>query len=118
MKIATSSIDRNAMTLEDYTTKYEKTLRGVEQTFRDRAYKMLVIANPENGEGFFQLLYNYDWSKKGLVALTKEKLYTLAISRLSQGRYEILSLKFSSRSLLAYIYRSNCVGKERYFTCL
>ena len=58
----------------------------MEQTFRDRAYKMLTIANPNNGDAFFQLIFNYDWSKKGVVALTKEKLYTVATSRVHAKR--------------------------------
>ena len=52
----------------------------MEQTFRDRAYKMLTIVNPNNDDGFFQLIYNHDWSRKGMVALTKENLFTIAIS--------------------------------------
>ena len=64
MKLVIASIDRHSMSLEEYVAKCEKARAIVEQTFRDRAYKMLTIANPSNGDGFFQLIYNYDWSKK------------------------------------------------------
>ncbi|KAI5059962.1 hypothetical protein GOP47_0024382 [Adiantum capillus-veneris] len=76
--MAIASIDRHSLGLEEYVVKCEKAKGTVEQTFRDRAYKMLTIANPNNGDGFFQLILNYDWSKKGMVVLTKENLYTLA----------------------------------------
>lgn len=75
------------MPLEEYSSKCEKLIKGVEGTFKDRAYKMLAIANPANGPGFFQLLFKYDWGVKGLVTLTKEKLYILGMSRLSADRY-------------------------------
>ena len=58
--------------------KCEKSRATTEQTFKDKAYKMLIIANPNNDDGFFQLIYTYDWSRKGMVALTKEKLYTIS----------------------------------------
>ena len=80
VKLAIALIDRNSMSLEEYVARCEKGRSSVEQTFRDRAYKMLTIANPNNGDGFFQLIFNYDWSKKGVVAPTKEKLYTVATS--------------------------------------
>ena len=86
VKLAIALIDRNSMSLEEYVARCEKGRSSVEQTFRDRAYKMLTIANPNNGDGFFQLIFNYDWSKKGVVALTKEKLYTVATSRVHAKR--------------------------------
>ncbi|MCO5612982.1 hypothetical protein L7F22_067255 [Adiantum nelumboides] len=64
VKLAKTSIDRHSMGLKEYTSKCEKAKGVVEQTFRDRAYKMLTIANPSNGNSFFQLIFNYDWSKK------------------------------------------------------
>ena len=72
VKMAIALIDRHSMSLEEYVARCEKGRSSVEQTFRDRAYKMLTIANPNNGDGFFQLIFNYDWSKKGVVDLTKE----------------------------------------------
>ena len=80
VKMAIALIDRSSMSLEEYVARCEKGRSLIEQTFRDRAYKMLTIANPNNGDGFFQLIFNYDWSKKSVVALTKENLYTVATS--------------------------------------
>ena len=53
VKLAVASIERNSMSLEEYVAKCEKGRSSVEQTFRDRAYKMLTIANPNNGDRFF-----------------------------------------------------------------
>ena len=86
VKLAIALIDRNSMSLEEYVARCEKGRSSMDQTFKDRAYKMLTIANPNNGDGFFQLIFNYDWSKKGVVALTKEKLYTVATSRVHAER--------------------------------
>ena len=86
IKLAIALIDRNSMSLEDYVARCKKGRSSMEQTFRDRAYKMLTIANPNNGDGFFQLIFNYNWSKKGVVALTKEKLYMVATSRVHAKR--------------------------------
>ena len=84
VKLAIASVDRNSTSLEEYVARCEKGRSTVEQTFRDRAYKMLAIANPNNGDGFFQLIFNYDWSKKGVVAHTKgEDLYYCHISSLN-----------------------------------
>lgn len=51
----------------------------METTFRDRAYKLAVIANPANGPGFFHIIFNLDWDSKGLV-ITEDKLQTIAAS--------------------------------------
>ncbi|KAI5073080.1 hypothetical protein GOP47_0011093 [Adiantum capillus-veneris] len=93
VKIAIASLDRDSLGLEEYVAKCENTKGNVEQTFRDRAYKMLTIANPNNGNAFFQLIFNYDLSKKGMVALTKENLYTLAMSCVqAKGKTEVLHM--------------------------
>lgn len=50
--------------------------------------KMLSIANPSNGQGFFSLLYNYNWVKeKDMVGLTKDKVHSLATTKISADRY-------------------------------
>ncbi|MCO5554004.1 hypothetical protein L7F22_007530 [Adiantum nelumboides] len=98
VKLAKTSIDRHSMGLEEYAAKCEKARGVVEQTFRDRAYKMLTIANPSNGNSFFQLIFNYDWSKKAMVALTKEKLYILATSRIhTERKTEVLHMLMSGK---------------------
>ena len=73
-------------TSADYHVQYNKALNHVQTLFHDRAYKMLVIANPTNREEFHRLLYSYDWSRKSGV-LSKEKLYILSYSKLSPTRY-------------------------------
>ncbi|MCO5612375.1 hypothetical protein L7F22_066642 [Adiantum nelumboides] len=98
VKLAKTSIDRHSRGLEEYAAKCEKARGVVEQTFRDRAYKMLTIANPSNGNSFFQLIFNYDWSKKGMVAFTKEKLDILATSRIHTEREtEVLHMLMSGK---------------------
>lgn len=49
--------------------------------------KMLSIANPTNGQGFFSLLYKYNWIRdKDLVGLTKDKVHSLATAKLDADR--------------------------------
>ncbi|MCO5612395.1 hypothetical protein L7F22_066662 [Adiantum nelumboides] len=99
VKLTKTFIDRHSRGLEEYAAKCEKARGVVEQMFRDRAYKMLTIANPpSNGSSFFQLIFNYDWSKKGMVALTKEKLDILARSRIhTERKTEVLHMLMSGK---------------------
>lgn len=53
--------------------------QAVETSIKDKAYKLSYIANPANGSGFFQILYNLDWNSRGL-AVTEDKLQMIASS--------------------------------------
>lgn len=51
------------------------------------AVKMLSIANPNNGAGFFSLLFNYNWVKeKDKVGLTKDKVHSICTSKITAER--------------------------------
>ena len=57
---------------------------------------MLSIVNPANGQGFFSLLFNYNWLKdKDIVGFTKDKIHSLATSKISPERYFLDLLKSS-----------------------
>ena len=49
---------------------------------------MLSIANPSNGQGFFSLLYSHNWVRdKELVGLTKDKVHSIATTKITPDRY-------------------------------
>ncbi|KAI5067062.1 hypothetical protein GOP47_0017590 [Adiantum capillus-veneris] len=66
----------------------EMVARGrIEKIFKERAYKMLAIANPANGQGFFSLLFNFNWIReKDQVGLRRDKVHSLATSKISPER--------------------------------
>lgn len=54
---------------------------------------MLSIANPANGQGFFSLLYKYNWVKdKDMVGLTKDKVHSIATAKICADRYLLLRI--------------------------
>lgn len=76
-----ASIDKDAL---DFDCQKHRVVRQVETLYRDRAYKMLVVASPSNGNAFLQLIYNYNWTQKGCIA--KDKVVILGQSHLSPER--------------------------------
>ena len=58
--------------------------------------KMLSIANPNNGAGFFSLLYNYNWVReKDMVGLTKDKVHSICTAKITAERYLNISVNMS-----------------------
>ena len=62
-------------------------------------YKMSVIANPMNGDEFFNILYSLDWESEHFV--TVEKLRYLTCTKLGPERY----VKFLNAFRVLQIYK-------------
>lgn len=71
-------------TMTTYESSKRKVIKQIESSFRDRAYKVLAVANPANGASFLQLIYNYNWNQKG--SLAKDKVVVLGQSHLPAER--------------------------------
>ena len=67
--------------------RMEAAIKGEEARLKDRGYKYLAIANPANGEEFFEVLYKLNWEESGMVKITRDKLYCLASSKIPKERY-------------------------------
>ena len=73
--------------------RMEAAIKGEEAHLKDRGYKYLAIANPANGEEFFEVLYKLNWEESGMVKITRDKLYCLASSKIPKERYiDVLDL--------------------------
>ena len=86
---------------------------------------MLSIANPSNGQGFFSLLYAYNWVKyKDIEGLTKDKVHSIATAKITPDRYsriEVITfiaqiLKKINIVVLKYYFNDCIVGRETYST--
>lgn len=87
-----SDIERANMSDIQYEEEKTKAENMVERQYQMRAYKYLQVANPANGEGFFRLVWDYDWSPANRNGpLSKDKLLVLATSRISNERCILFS---------------------------
>lgn len=66
--------------------RLEKVTKVEEDRLKDRGYKYLSIANPQNGEEFFKLLFGIKWDDQGMLKITKDKLYCLTSSKITPER--------------------------------
>lgn len=67
---------------------------------------MLAIANPANGQGFFSILFHYDWEKaEDRVGITKDKLHALVTARVPTERYLKVLLCTTSFVTNTYLLR-------------
>lgn len=71
----THKIKREGLSKLEIVKKIEGAIKSEEERLKDRGYKYLSIANPENGEEFFQVLYGLNWEEQGMVKITRDKLY-------------------------------------------
>lgn len=59
---AIASIDKIGLSDEQYGIECAKARLNVEKGYQQKAYQYLQIANPAHGEGFFRLIWDYNWS--------------------------------------------------------
>lgn len=88
---------------DELKKKMDDAVKRLEEKLQDSGYKYLCIANPANGEEFFKMLFERDWSDKTMVGITRDKLYSLCSAKITMERYNsslfinlFVSLKFPS----------------------
>lgn len=82
----TAKIKGKGLPEHETKKKIDAAIRSEEERLKDRGYKYLSIANPNNGEEFFKVLYGLKWDEPGMLKITRDKLYCLCSSKIPSGR--------------------------------
>ena len=98
--------------------KIDAAIRSEEDRLKDRGYKYLAIANPNNGEEFFKVLYGLKWDEPGMLKITRDKLYCLASSKIPSDRLLFTMMfyfQYNFWYFLVFAYYMSILQKEGSF---